>query len=504
VNALYRPGPMDYIPTYIKRKHKQEGISYVHSDLEPILASTYGVLIYQEQIMQIAAKMAGFSLGQADLLRRAVGKKKKEILDQERDTFIRGCIGKGYGEKVANEIYDLIVRFANYGFNRSHAVAYSVIAYQLAYLKANYPLYFYTALLTSVTGQEGKIAHYIVEAKQKNIAILPPSINKSFYAFSIEGGKIRYSLAAVRNIGAAAVKAIVQERKKRPFKDLFDFCTRLSAKTVNRKMLESFVVAGCLDEFGIERASLLASLDVALEHAELVRPQDDKQGDLFDGELTLIPKYVNADPFTIEEKLKYEKEVLGIYLSDHPVSAFRERFQSANVLPISKLLDAREGLQVNIGAYIVNERKIRTKMGEEMAFFTISDESGEMEAVAFPNIYSRFKQQLQKGAVLLFQGKIELRQGRQHLIVKGVLPPENIIADERSLYLKINRQHSTAGKLQTLKRILQSHSGPHCVFLYYEEERKTVRLSKEYGVDLTNECLEELQELLGSGCVAVK
>jgi len=503
VNALYRPGPMDYISTYIKRKHKLEDISYVHSDLAEILAPTYGVLIYQEQIMQIAAKIAGFSLGQADLLRRAIGKKKKEILDQERERFVRGCTCKGYSDKVANEIYDLIVRFANYGFNRSHAVAYSIIAYQLAYLKANYPLYFFAALLTSVIGQEGKIAQYILEARQKNIAILSPSINKSFYSFSMENGSIRYSLAAIKNVGAAAVKAIVQERKKRLFKDLFDFCTRLSPKLVNRKMLESLAVTGCFDEFGIERASLLASLDVALEHAEFVRPQEIGQGDLFEGELTLVPKYVKAEPFTIEEKLRHEKEMLGIYLSEHPVSAYRDCFESISVLPVS-MLNAVKGSQINVVAYIVDKRKIRTKTGEEMAFVTVSDESGEMEAVVFPNVYSRFSEQLQTGTVLLLQGRIDFRNERPQFIVKQVLSPKEIKENNRALYLKINRQHSAAGKLQNLKTILRRHSGPHWVFLYYEEEKKTVKLSEEYGVNLENECLKELQELLGPDCVAVK
>jgi DNA polymerase III subunit alpha len=502
-NALYRPGPMDYIPVYIKRKHRQETVSYPHPDLEPILKSTYGVLIYQEQIMQIAAKMAGFSLGQADLLRRAVGKKKKEILDKEREHFVKGCMEKGYSKETANDIYDLIVRFANYGFNRSHAVAYSMIAYQLAYLKANYPLYFYAALLTSIIGHEEKVAQYILEAKQKNISILPPSINKSFYPFSIEDGKIRYSLAAIKNVGAAAVKAIIQERKKRPFTDLFDVCIRLSPKTINRKMLESFVLAGCFDEFGVERASLLASLDVALEHAELVRP-DDGLGDLFAEEFSLKPKYVKAEPLTEDEKLKHEKELLGVYLSSHPVSPYIKRFQSFDTLPISHMAKALGKQKISVGAYIIKERKTRTKTGEEMAFFTISDESGEVEAVAFPDVYNRYRQQLHKGAVLLFQGKVEIRQGHLQLVIKQIWTIEELKEAERSLYLKISPDHIAMGKLSSLKTLLQQYPGPYSVFLYYEQEKRTVKLSEDYCINLTNECLEELKELLGAEYVAVK
>ncbi|MFL6555157.1 MAG: DNA polymerase III subunit alpha, partial [Bacillus sp. (in: firmicutes)] len=263
VNALYRPGPMENIPLFIDRKHGVEAVVYPHPDLQPILENTYGVIVYQEQIMQIASKMAGFSLGEADLLRRAVGKKKKDILDKERNHFVQGALKKGYNQSLANEIYDLIVRFANYGFNRSHAVAYSMITYQLAFLKANYPVYFMAGLLTSAIGNDTKIAQYIMETKQKGINVLPPSINHSSYSFQVEQDGIRYSLAAIRSVGAAALKEIFQARKRKKFADLFDLCIRVSTKAINRKTLEFLVHSGCFDEFGEDRAVLLASLDVA-------------------------------------------------------------------------------------------------------------------------------------------------------------------------------------------------------------------------------------------------
>lgn len=256
VNSLYRPGPMEQIPTFIESKHGKRKIEYLHPDLKPILERTYGVIVYQEQIMQIASKLAGFSLGEADLLRRAVSKKNRDILDQERKHFVQGCLKNGYEETSANKIYDLIVRFANYGFNRSHAVAYSMIGYQLAYLKANYTLEFMTALLSSAIGNEDKIVQYIRETKRKGFHVLPPSLQRSGYNFQIEGNAIRYSLLSIRNIGMATVTALLEEREKKMFEDLFEFCLRMPAKFVTERNLEAFVWSGCFDDFGVSRTNL--------------------------------------------------------------------------------------------------------------------------------------------------------------------------------------------------------------------------------------------------------
>ncbi|MGG8394921.1 DNA polymerase III subunit alpha, partial [Bacillus cereus] len=251
VNSLYRPGPMEQIPTFIESKHGKRKIEYLHPDLKPILERTYGVIVYQEQIMQIASKLAGFSLGEADLLRRAVSKKNRDILDQERKHFVQGCLRNGYDETSAEKIYDLIVRFANYGFNRSHAVAYSMIGYQLAYLKANYTLEFMTALLSSAIGNEDKIVQYIRETKRKGFHVLPPSLQRSGYNFQIEGNAIRYSLLSIRNIGMATVTALLEEREKKMFEDLFEFCLRMPSKFVTERNLEAFVWSGCFDDFGV-------------------------------------------------------------------------------------------------------------------------------------------------------------------------------------------------------------------------------------------------------------
>ncbi|WP_338470488.1 DNA polymerase III subunit alpha [Niallia sp. XMNu-256] len=417
VNALYRPGPMENIPQFINRKHGQEKVVYPHPQLQPILENTYGVIVYQEQIMQIASVMAGFSLGEADLLRRAVSKKQKEVLDRERAHFIEGAKKLGYENEQAHSIYDLIVKFANYGFNRSHAVAYSMIAYQLAYLKTHYPVHFMAALLTSVTGNENKISQYISEMKQMGMAILPPSINKSGYSFYPEKAGIRYSLAGIKGVGMVALREIFRARKEKHFTDLFDFCIRVSQKAINRKTLESLVYAGCFDEFGEDRAVLLASIDVALDHAALVKPVDEDQGDLFiDVEFSIRPKYMEVEPIREEDKLRLEKEVLGFYLSNHPVSIYERWFQSLKAAPLYDYQD-QTPFRRSV-AYISEVKKIRTKRGEQMAFLTVSDQSGEMEVVVFPNVLKTTAPLLQKGKIILVGGKVEVRNGKEQLIMK--------------------------------------------------------------------------------------
>ncbi len=417
VNALYRPGPMENIPHFINRKHGREKVVYPHPYLKPILENTYGVIVYQEQIMQIASVMAGFSLGEADLLRRAVSKKQKEVLDRERAHFIAGAEKLGYESDLANSIYDLIVKFADYGFNRSHAVAYSMIAYQLAYLKTHYPAHFMAALLTSVAGNENKIGQYISEMKQMDIGILPPSINRSGYSFYPEKKGIRYSLAGIKGVGIVALREIFRARKEKPFMDIFDFCIRVSQKAVNRKTLESLVCSGSFDEFGEDRAVLLASIDVALDHAALVKPSDGEQGDLFiNDEFSIRPKYMEVEPIGEEEKLRLEKEVLGFYLSNHPVSVYEKWFPSLNATPLHDYID-RSTYKRSV-VYISEVKKIRTKKGEQMAFLTVSDQSGEMEVVAFPNVLKTKTELLQEGKMILIQGKVEMRNGKSQLVMK--------------------------------------------------------------------------------------
>ncbi|MBV7506088.1 DNA polymerase III subunit alpha [Bacillus sp. sid0103] len=506
VNALYRPGPMENIPLFIDRKHGVQAVEYPHPDLRPILENTYGVIVYQEQIIQIASKMAGFTLGEADLLRRAVGKKKKDILDQERSHFVQGALKKGYEQTLANEIYDLIVRFANYGFNRSHAVAYSMIAYQLAFLKANYPVYFMAGLLTSAIGNDTKIAQYILETKQKDITVLPPSINHSGYSFQVEQEGIRYSLAAIKSVGAAALKEIFQARKKKRFVDLFDFCIRVSSKAINRKTLEFLAHSGSFDEFGEDRAVLLASLDVAMEHAQIFKPTDNNQFDLFDEEFMPKPKYMLVDPISQENKLTFEKEALGFYLSDHPISIYEGQLKQAGA---QNLFDMKPNNQrVSSGVYITSMKSIRTKKGDSMAFLMVSDSSGEMEAVAFPNVYKKYSHLLGHGKFTLLEGKVEERDGKRQFIIQQVFLLEEWLQTKTRkqsvLYLKIVEENQSEKFLQQIHQLLKENRGVAAVILHYEKGRKTIKLGEENYINPTPELLELLREMLGPKNVVLK
>ncbi|MFE8696994.1 DNA polymerase III subunit alpha [Cytobacillus sp. FJAT-53684] len=506
VNALYRPGPMENIPLFIERKHEKQQVAYPHPDLIPILENTYGVIVYQEQIMQIAAAMAGFTLGEADLLRRAVSKKQKEVLDRERGHFVNGALKKGYDEKTANDIYDLIVRFANYGFNRSHSVAYSFISYQLAYLKTHYPLYFMAALLTSAIGNEGRVSQYIKELKQMKLKLLPPSINSSGYSFLVEKEAIRFSLSAIKGLGAAVLRDIFQSRKSKRFNDLFDFCIRVSSKAVNRKIMEALIHSGSFDEFGEDRAILLATLDAAIDHAQLMKT-DDEQFDFFtEVDFFPKPKYTKVEPIPSEDKLAMEREVLGFYLSDHPVSLYEEKLTLLRALPLADLHpQLKRGRSV---VYLIEMKEIRTKKGDSMAFLSISDQTDEMEAVVFPTVFNRFSFLLKQGSILLIEGKVEEREGKRQFIIELIDEVKKAIEKEESkdpkLYLKITKELENADLLYDLKHLFRQNEGTIQVILYYESTNKKINLGEEDLINPSDPFIKKLRELLGENNVILK
>lgn len=506
VNALFRPGPMENIPVYIARKHGKQRVQYLHPDLKQILDFTYGVIVYQEQIMQISSTLARFTLGEADLLRRAVSKKNKHVLDQERKRFVSGAITNGYDERIANQIYDLIVRFANYGFNRSHAVAYSVVSWQLAWLKAHFPQYFLAALLTSVIGNEEKIALYSAEAKQKGINILSPSINKSHYPFLVEEQNIRFSLGAIKGLGAVALKEIIEARKEKPFTDLFDFCVRVSPRLINRKVLESLVLSGSFDEFGKDRSVLLATLDVALEHAELMKPKE-ASGDLFIDEemFQFQPRYVEVEAMSLADQLAFEKEVTGIYLSDHPVSTYSKLFQQIGVKELWQLEKGERN--VVVGVYMNHVKPIRTKKGDAMAFLRVSDATSEMEAVVFPDVYRKYSSLCKQEEIVLMTGHIEERNGKLQLIVKQMERAIDVKVNKKergTLYLKIPKQIHHLNTLSLVQQILRNYPGETCVILHYEKNNQTLKLSRKNWVHPSSECLRQLKKLLGKSSVILK
>ncbi|GEK34713.1 DNA polymerase III subunit alpha [Kurthia sibirica] len=421
VNALYRPGPMDFIPVYSRRKHHQEPVQMPHKVLEPILGETFGVIVYQEQIMRIAAVMAGFSLGEADLLRRAVSKKNKKSLDAERQRFVAGALQKGFSQQVADEVYDLIVRFANYGFPKSHAVAYSMITYQMAYLKANFAPYFYAAILTSALGDKEKQQQILREAKTSGIEILPPSIIKSGRGYRVEEGKIRLALGSIKgvpNTFLTRLQALRKENNRAPFKTIFDMALSMSALHFKRKAVEPLVKAGALDDFGQQRSVLLATIDRAEKLAALYSPTEESTL-FYDTAVYGVPKHAKADILSESDKLNFEKEVLGFYISTHPVTKIKADLQRP-VTSLARVSSIKERSYLKCIANIVEIKKIRTKKGEQMAFLQLEDDEGTVSATLFPQTFQPFEDMLQEGQLIYAEGFIEYRNHAPQLVVKKI------------------------------------------------------------------------------------
>lgn len=404
--ALFRPGPMENIPTYLKRRSHQEKITYPLKELEPILKSTYGIMVYQEQMMQVAQKMAGFSLMKADILRKATSKKETQLMQSMKEEFIQGCLDHGFTQEKAIEVFGLIEKFADYGFNKSHSVAYGYVAYQLAYLKANYPLYFFASILSNELSSENTKVHCIQECKAYHVQILPPSVNYSQARFMVEDGHIRYSLLAIKNVGYAGYKAIVEEREKGLFLDIYDFMMRMENSHLSKKMLESLVDAGALDEFGMSRQTILKNLDAIRDYGHL-------KENLGIDEKPVLTIYQDQQ----EEKLAREKAVLGVYLSMHPIELMKQKIQTAyvNVADLDEYIQKR----VNVVVQLQRVKNITDRKGQEMCFIEAMDETGSMDGVVFASSYKNIGMMLKKGNICLIQGKVNMKDKLSLIVDKA-------------------------------------------------------------------------------------
>ncbi|MFS8513816.1 MAG: DNA polymerase III subunit alpha [Planifilum fulgidum] len=523
---------MDQIPRFIRAKHGKEPVTYPHPDLEPILKDTYGIIVYQEQIMQIASRMAGFTLGQADLLRRAVAKKKRELLNEQRDAFLAGCRANGYDEETGRRVYDLIVRFADYGFNRSHSAAYAVLAYQTAYLKANHPLAFMAALLTTVMGSQEKMAEYIEECRRMGIEVLPPDVNRSGRSFRVEGKAIRFGLEAVKNVGTHAIEAILRERKRRPFRDLFDLCARVDLRHVNRRVLESLIQCGATESLEGHRALQLAMLDEAIERGSAFQQlRSEDQLDLFEDEtLTLSsPRfdYSNTVPFSRKEILEMERELLGLYLSGHPLDGYRKALPRLTTHTLAELEECRDGERVSIAGMITHVKPITTRKGEPMAFVTAEDWSRQVEVILFPRTYQKYRPLLQTDRPVRISGRINLHEEEGVKVLADTLEDLERLAKDlpaasgapsrvseaeafvregadrgdglsAAAFIRISPQHEDSQVLQSLKQVLLRHRGEVPVYLFYERTKKVLALPvSKYGIRPTEECRARIEEILG-------
>jgi DNA polymerase-3 subunit alpha len=509
--ALYRPGPMELIPDYIKRKKGQTKIKYEHPLLKDVCADTYGIMIYQEQVQRAANVLAGYSLGQADLLRRAMGKKDKEKMAKERVNFIAGCKRHhDIDEKKANAIFDLLEKFAGYGFNKSHSAAYGLISYQTAYLKANYTVEFMAGLLSNEVNNTDKISVFVAECQRLGIAILPPDIDRSFLKFvpetESEKRGIRYGLSAIKNIGEAAMQSAIAERiKAGPYKTLEDYCGRLDSKAVNRKILENLIRAGAFDFTGKDRAELFVRIDQAL--ASGVSAQKDRvsgQVSLF-GELDIVPgsksngDSVHFTPWTLGEKLGYEKELLGFYVTGHPLDAYRDLLESGKYLPISHLPDQEDRSTIQIaGSISTFEKKFTRKDGKPFAILTVEDFTGSVEVMVWGEAFAKNSKEIDKGKIVVISAKLDKREDNVRLVANEVNP---ITKGKgfKGLTIDIPMDKADESRLMAIRDLVRQFPGAQPLFIRFRSlDGREIRLKADpgYAVRDDQSFRERLAELL--------
>ena len=523
--SLYRPGPMDFIPQYIKGKNDASSITYDCPQLEPILAPTYGCIVYQEQVMQIVRDLAGYTLGRSDLLRRAMSKKKADVMQKERQIFVYGdaeqgvpgCVNNGISEATANKIYDEMIDFAKYAFNKSHAAAYAVVAYQTAFLKYYYPVEFMAALMTSVIENPSKVAEYIYACRQMNIQILPPDINRGVADFSVDGGNIRYGLAAIKSIGRPVIEAIVADRTEfGPFKNLEDFITRMSVKEVmNKRIIENFIKSGALDCLGGTRKQFMAIYLQILEHVN----QEKKYA--MTGQMTLFDlvddeqksefeiKLPNVGEYSKENKLAFEKEVLGIYISGHPLEEYEEKWRrnisatTADFQPDEETgrTKVHDGVKEIIGGMITERTVKATKTNQMMAFITIEDLFGTVEVVVFPRDYEKNREYLEIDQKVFVRGRVsEEDEKASKLICEKVIPFEQT---KKELWIQFPDKSSYLENEQIVYGYLADSEGDDTVVIYCQAERAVKRLPRNKNIQINPQVLSRLMNHFGEKRVKV-
>jgi DNA polymerase-3 subunit alpha len=466
--ALFRPGPMHLIPNFIERKHGRTKVVYDHPLMEEILKDTYGIMVYQEQVMRIASDLAGFSMGEADILRRAMGKKNPELMAEQRKKFVDGAAAHGVPEKKAERIFGFMEQFAGYGFNKSHSAAYALIAYQTAYLKANYPVEFMAALLTSEMADTDKIVKYIDECRAMGIQVLPPDVNESTNDFGVVGDKIRFGLVAVKNVGETAIHSILEARRDQGrFRDLFDFCQRVDLRLVNKRVIESLIKCGAFDSLGARRAQLIAVVDKAMEAAASA------QRDRAHGQVSLLdmlssggtarregPALPDLPEWDRPQLLAGEKETLGFYVTGHPLAEHRALIAKHATATTEDLPSLPDKSSVKLGGIVTAVKEISTKNGERMAFVTLEDLAGSVETVVFPDLYRSSMLHLAKDSAVLVKGQVDIGEETVKLLLSEV-QPLSLAANGGPSLVEVTlagRAASLEG-FQRLKEILEAHRG---------------------------------------------
>ncbi len=540
VISLYRPGPMDSIPTYIRNRHNPALVTYKHPLLKPILDVTYGCIVYQEQVMQICRQLAGYSYGRADLVRRAMSKKKADVMEKERQNFVHGalkedgsveCVGavaNGVSEEIANSIFDEMSGFASYAFNKSHAAAYAYLAYQTAYLKCYYPKEFLAALLTSVLDNTDKVIEYINECGRLGIQVLPPSIQESDEGFTVTEEGIRFGLLAVKNIGRGLIREVLQEREAGPFESFTDFCQRMYGKDLNKRAMESLIKCGALDSFGYHRSQLLSGYEGLLADIDRVQKNNiSGQINLFDSAPAEVKTEYRLPPmeeFPAPQILKMEKETTGLYITGHPLSAYTKLIKKLRSVEIGDILAHEEGRNkavkdgnsIRVVCIITGKKMKATKNDDTMAFLSIEDLTGSLEVLVFPKVLAACSGLLQEGAALVLEGRLSLREDEDpKILCERVIPADQALSAKEAAAPDQREEKKTAGKpgrrkglylkapsrgseaFEKASNLLSIFEGPTPVYVFFEDTGKLTLAPQSMWVEYNQPLLTELKRVLG-------
>ncbi len=522
--SLYRPGPMDFIPQYIRGKNNPDSITYDCPELEPILDATYGCIVYQEQVMQIVRNLGGYTLGRSDMVRRAMSKKKTSVMEKERQNFVYGneeegvpgCINKGISEKVANKIFDDMIDFAKYAFNKSHAAAYAVVAYQTAFLKYYYPVEFMAALMTSVIDNPSKVSEYILSSRRMGIAILPPDINKGESSFSVDGGSIRYGLSAIKSIGRPVIEGLVEERNLRGgFKTLRDFIERMSGRDINKRTIENFIKAGAFDGIpGNRRQKMMV-------YVQILDAVNQEKKTAMTGQMSLFDlvseeekeayeiRMPDVEEYPKEAKLAFEKEVLGVYISGHPLEEYEQRWRN-NITAVTTdfLPDEETGMprvidnsKVTVGGMITGKTIKYTKTNKVMAFLTVEDLVGTVEIVVFPRDYEKNAQLMEEDDKVFIQGRVSAEDEKaSKLICENIRSFDDVPSE---LWVQFATKEEFLSEEEDFYRLLNDSDGRDSVVVYIRSPKAVKRLGPSRNVKINGELLGKLYEKYGSGNVKV-
>lgn len=512
--ALYRPGPMELKDDYIANKHDSARISYAHPLLQPILSETYGIALYQEQVMQMVQSLAGFTLGGADILRRAMGKKKAELMAEQRAKFVAGCKqANNIDAAMAETLFDVIERFAGYGFNKSHSMAYALVAYQTAYLKANFPVEFMAALLSSEINNLDKVGIYVDECRRVGIEVRPPDINRSYLGFTVEGSEIIFGLGAIKHVGEGPVAAIVSERVENgPFADVFDFCSRIDTRDVNRRCIEALNRAGAFESTGWNRREVEESLDQALSEGQIARQdRESGQGSLLDllagddAATTTERTPPGLDEWAESDLLAYEKEMLGLYVSSHPLGKYAHIVERFTSMRLADLPEMEEHEGETIGGLVGGVRETFTRKGAKMAWVTLETLEGTIEVTCFSDAYEKYQHLLQPDRVVVLACSVKKRSDEPGLILEEVIPINEVESRcTRAVHIRVPLIEVDGSVLNDLAHMLGNRSGScdvylHCVTPTHEEV--TVHATEACKVSVSDELRDEIESLLGTDTV---